>query len=97
MFGGRKNLDNETRVHETVKTLVPNVSGQRSSGNSSFDTYREEVLRNLEQESRDFEGFLSHLRAARDESEFDSFLDERANAARELPETNFENIDSGKS
>ena len=52
-------------------------NGQRSSGNSAFDEYREETLRRLEEEQRDFEQFLERLRVAKDKAEFDQFLAER--------------------
>lgn len=51
--------------------------GAKSSGNTAFDEYREETLRRLEEEQREFEGFLERLRVARDKSEFDQFLAER--------------------
>ena len=51
------------------------------TGNSAFDTYKEDTLRRLEQEQTDFEAFLERLRAAKDKSEFDQFMDERARAA----------------
>ena len=54
-----------------------------SSGNAAFDAYRQETLRRLEEEQEAFRAFLDRLRAARDKSEFDQFLDERAKAAAE--------------
>jgi hypothetical protein len=49
----------------------------RSSGNAAFDSYREETLRRLEDEQREFQSFLERLRQARDKSEFDQFMSER--------------------
>ena len=49
----------------------------QSSGNRAFDEYREETLRRLEEEQREFQGFLERLREARDKAEFDQFLAER--------------------
>ena len=40
------------------------------------------MLNRLEQEQTAFEGFLGRLRAAKDKSEFDQFMDERARNAR---------------
>ena len=68
---------------------------QASSGNRAFDEYRAETLRRLEDEQRDFVGFLDRLRYAKDKAEFDQFLAERrqrndmppANAAPEQPES----------
>jgi len=49
----------------------------RSSGNRVFDDYREETLRRLEEEQREFQDFLVRLRAAKDKVEFDQFMAER--------------------
>lgn len=54
----------------------------KSSGNGAFDAYKADTLARLEQEQSDFEAFLARLRAAKDKSEFDQFMDERARAAR---------------
>ena len=50
----------------------------RRTGNSAFDSYKEETLRRLEEEQTNFEAFLERLREAKDKSEFDQFMDERA-------------------
>lgn len=52
------------------------------TGNRAFDAYKADTLSRLEQEQRDFEAFLERLREAKDKSEFDQFMDERARAAR---------------
>ena len=49
----------------------------RSSGNQAFDAYREETLRRLEEEQREFQAYLERLRRARDKAEFDQFMAER--------------------
>jgi Protein of unknown function (DUF2852) len=49
----------------------------RSSGNRAFDDYREETLRRLEEEQREFREFLDRLRFAKDKTEFDQFMAER--------------------
>jgi hypothetical protein len=49
----------------------------RSSGNRAFDEYREETLRRLEDEQREFKDFLARLRMAKDKAEFDQFMAER--------------------
>lgn len=56
--------------------------GARASGNRAFDSYRAETLQKLEEEQRAFEGFLERLRRAKDQSEFDAFMDERAAEAK---------------
>lgn len=48
-----------------------------SSGNTAFDAYRAETLRRLEDEQEAFQAFLERLRAAKDKSEFDAFMDDR--------------------
>jgi hypothetical protein len=49
----------------------------RTSGNQAFDEYQTATLHRLEEEQRDFRGFLSRLRAAKDKAEFDQFMAER--------------------
>jgi len=55
------------------------------SGNTAFDTYRSSVLERLEAERRaldaqhaEFSGFLAELRRAKDQDEFDRFMQARA-------------------
>ncbi len=50
---------------------------QASSGNHAFDSYREEMLRRLEEEQQEFQNYLDRLRQARDKAEFDGFMAER--------------------
>ena len=52
-------------------------SRRSSSGNRAFDEYRQETLRRLEDEQRDFVSFLERLRFAKDRAEFDQFMAER--------------------
>ncbi len=49
----------------------------RGSGNHAFDAYREDTLRRLEGEQREFQDYLERLRHARDKAEFDEFMAER--------------------
>jgi uncharacterized protein DUF2852 len=51
--------------------------GPSTSGNRAFDDYREETLKRLEEEQREFKDFLARLRFARDRAEFDQFMAER--------------------
>ncbi len=48
-----------------------------SSGNRAFDDYRDETLRRLEEEQKEFASFLDRLRFAKDKSEFDQFMADR--------------------
>lgn len=61
----------------------PSTSG--GSGNAAFDEYREETLRRLEEENREFKDFLGRLRFAKDRAEFDQFMTERRNRAEPGP------------
>ena len=64
-----------SKIHETADRWAGRRG--RSSGNAAFDEYREETLRRLEEEQREFRDFLERLRVARDKAEFDQFLAER--------------------
>lgn len=57
----------------------------RPSGNAAFDAYKAETLRKLEDEQEAFETFLQRLREAKDKTEFDSFMEDRARKAQEAP------------
>lgn len=61
--------------------------GHAYSGNVAFNEYRdrelhrlEEERRRLDEELRDFEGFVRNLRRAKDQEEFDRFMSERRGA-----------------
>jgi hypothetical protein len=63
--------------------------GAPSSGNHAFDAYRNETLKRLEDEQREFKDFLERLRFAKDKTEFDTFMAERRNRpASENPPQN---------
>lgn len=49
-----------------------------ATGNAAFDAYRDETLRRLEEEQAAFRDFVTRLRAAKDQAEFDQFMAERA-------------------
>ncbi len=54
-----------------------------STGNRAFDAYRAETLKRLEDEQTAFHDFLERLRRAKDQTEFDAFMDERARRRRD--------------
>jgi len=58
------------------------MPGTRPSGNTAFDTYKADTLKRLEDEQDAFEAFLQRLRDAKDKSEFDTFMDDRAKGNR---------------
>ncbi|KAB2942354.1 MAG: DUF2852 domain-containing protein [Hyphomicrobium sp.] len=63
------------------------MRGFPSSGNAAFDEYREETIRRLEEEQREFREFLERLRKAKDKEEFDQFMaDRRSRPASEGPQ-----------
>jgi len=45
-------------------------------------TYKADMLNRLQDEQHAFETFLERLREAKDKSEFDAFMEERAEAAK---------------
>lgn len=53
------------------------ASAYSPSGNRAFDEYREQTLKRLEDEQREFREFLERLRLAKDRAEFDQFMAER--------------------
>ena len=58
---------------------------QRTSGNSAFDEYRDETLRRLEEEQKEFWEFLERLRHAKDKAEFDQFMADRRQRPQSPP------------
>ncbi len=78
-----------SRGHERMAARMAQRHAFRSSGNTAFDAYKADTLERLEREQEEFESFLDRLRAAKDQSEFDDFMEERAKAAqaeRDAPE-----------
>lgn len=55
--------------------------GFSSSGNTAFDAYKADTIQRLKDEQDAFEAFLARLRDAKDKTEFDQFLDDRARNA----------------
>jgi hypothetical protein len=68
-------------IDEAIKSLMPvaaNNEAHNASSNASFDAYHHDMIERLEVEKKTFDGFLGRLREAKDQSEFDDFMDERA-------------------
>lgn len=76
MFSGYCRNRTSMTAHQAATTLRP-------TGNSAFDTYKADTLRRLEEEQERFESFLERLRDAKDQAEFDQFMDERATKSDE--------------
>jgi len=53
-----------------------------TTGNTAFDTYKQDTLKRLEDEQSAFQGFLQRLREAKDKTEFDDFMNDRAKAPK---------------
>ncbi len=53
-------------------------NGGPPSGNQSFDSYRDDALRKLKKEQCEFRAYLAQLHQARERSEFNAFMAERA-------------------
>lgn len=71
-------LGRDSRLTEAVDLLKPQVAAPtQSSGNSSFDAYRSELMQRLESEQTNFDQFLIRLRDAKDKNQFDTFMVER--------------------
>jgi hypothetical protein len=76
----------ERRAHHMARHFG-HMQAMRPSGNSAFDAYKADTIRRLQEEQEAFENFLQRLREAKDKSEFDSFMEDRARAASAAPIT----------
>ena len=90
--GGRRGFGRwqEERA-EAFRNFGSRFRGFPSSGNRAFDEYREETLRRLEDEQKDFRSFLDRLRQAKDKAEFDQFMAERRNRPAPTPAPDAQN------
>jgi hypothetical protein len=78
-FGQMLNRHHATRAVGRIKSAPTEPQSDRT-GNTSFDAYRAEVLKRLEDEQKTFVRFLDRLRDAKDKAEFDNFMEGRAKA-----------------
>lgn len=69
------------------RSIKSTVAMSRPTGNAAFDAYKADTLRRLEEEQGSFESFLERLRAAKDKSEFDAFMDERSARKDTVPDS----------
>lgn len=74
------------RWDDKMDRWAAHARAHRSSGNRAFDEYRDETLRRLEDEEREFRAFLDKLRMAKDRAEFDQFMADRRAKATGGPE-----------
>ena len=75
--GAERMHDAAERWRDRYRQEAPAHFGAGPSGNHAFDEYRADTLRRLEDEQREFIGFLERLRHAKDKAEFDQFMAER--------------------
>ncbi|NDV00868.1 DUF2852 domain-containing protein [Pseudoroseicyclus tamaricis] len=73
-----KRMFNKSCNRGRTSSMSAARAAMRPSGNSAFDAYKQDMLRRLEDEQRAFEEFLERLREAKDKSEFDQFMSDRA-------------------
>lgn len=89
IWSGRMGCGNKTQWKDYLTSEARRFGGGMtafgSTGNRAFDEYREETLRRLEEEAKEFQSFLQRLRHAKDKAEFDQFMAERA-GQREQPQ-----------
>jgi hypothetical protein len=80
-YGRWHNHEEGSSTHEKWQSWKSRHRWSRSpsSGNVAFDEYREETLRKLDEEQREFREYLDRLRSAKDRAEFDQFMNERRN------------------
>jgi len=78
--------EQKRRWREPAERTTAGSMGVGSTGNRAFDEYRQETMRRLEDEEREFHDFLARLRQARDRQEFDDFMSDRRRR-RESAET----------
>jgi hypothetical protein len=77
IWSGRMACSGSGRWQSRMRSAGRWHGPQQSSGNRAFDEYREETLRRLEDEQREFKDFLERLRLAKDKAEFDQFMADR--------------------
>ncbi len=82
----RKRRDAGHGTHWSHSDKWGTYASMRPSGNTAFESYKSETLRRLEEEQDAFEAFLQRLRDAKDKSEFDTFMTDRARANAPAPE-----------
>jgi len=70
-----------------AERIGPQVAAHVPQGLSPFEEYRDETLRRLDLEQKDFQDFIGRLRTARDKAEFDAFMVHRGAQATSPPST----------
>lgn len=87
MIWSKRMFNTPCRQNRSRRMAGHGFSAMKPSGNRAFDAYKEETLRRLQEEQENFESFLERLREAKDKAEFDQFMDDRAKAAANAPQS----------
>ncbi len=66
--------ERKDRVRDAARKFWGGHREAPTSGNRAFDEYRQDTLRRLEDEQKEFRSFLDRLRHAKDKAEFDAFM-----------------------
>lgn len=69
---GRNFMSNSMSCRKSHRFHAP------TTGNTAFDSYRDETLKRLQDEQSAFHAFIERLREAKDKAEFDQFMDDRS-------------------
>lgn len=77
--GGHGRWHNERRRGRDAFSRWREGPKEAPGTNSAFEDYRQQTLRRLEEEEREFHDYLERLRRAKDKEEFDQFMDELRN------------------
>ena len=73
-----------SKFQETMNRWGANRQTFKPTGNQAFDLYREDTIRNLEEEATAFQDFLARLRMARDKEEFDQYMSDRRKGSTDV-------------
>ncbi len=79
---------NRSATGKDWRSWKARAGAMSSTGNQAFDDYRDETLKRLEQEARDFREFVERLRFAKDKEEFDRFMSDRSRRPSEAAPAN---------
>lgn len=81
MIWSKRMFNSNCATRRSTRMSSRFTGGVQSTGNTAFDSYKADMLKRLEDEQHAFETFLERLREAKDKSEFDAFMEDRAKAA----------------
>lgn len=83
MIWSKRMFSHACRHRQSRRHQFRGMGAMMPTGNTAFDAYKTETLRRLEQEQSEFEAFLERLREAKDQAEFDQFMEDRSRRAAE--------------